>query len=516
MNKELVIHVTPSEIDIALVEDKQLVEYGSEKSSSGYAVGDLYLGKVKKIMTGLNAAFVNIGHEKDAFIHYLDLGPHYLTLQKAVNSQKPRKPKFENLPLDPPLKREGKIAQVLAPGQNILVQIAKESISTKGPRLTADISIAGRTVVLMPLTNKVTISQKIKSNAERKRLKSIAEEVLPKNYGVIIRTAAQGKDGDDLRAEITALVQKWDQVYRKGTSEAPPALLASEMNRTTAILRDLLNVSFSSIHVDDEAVCDEVKEYIRSIEPEKEKIVKLYKGNVPIFDHFDITRQIKSSFGKTISFKRGAYMIIEHTEALHVIDINSGKRSKSAENQEETAVEVNMNAAAEIARQLRLRDMGGIIVIDFIDMHKSANRQALFDRMKEAMSGDRAKHTILPLSKFGLMQITRQRVRPATEIETREVCPTCGGTGKIASSILFEDKLEGMIANQAREQKQKKLVLHVHPFVAAYLTAGLFTIRRKWAMKYRVKLKVIPDMSVGYIDAKFEDEHLHPEEETDA
>ncbi|MDR0955172.1 MAG: Rne/Rng family ribonuclease [Rikenellaceae bacterium] len=505
MNKELVIHVTPSEIDIALVEDKLLVEYSSEMSQSGYAVGDLYLGKVKKIMTGLNAAFVNIGHEKDAFIHYLDLGAQFLTLQKAVNSQKPRKPKFENLPLEQPLKRDGKIAQVLAPGQNILVQIAKEAISTKGPRLTSDISLAGRTVVLMPLTNKVTISQKIKSNAERKRLKQIAEEVLPKNYGVIIRTAAQGKEADDLRQEITALVQKWDQVYRKGTSETPPALLASEINRTTAILRDLLSVSFSTIHVDDEAVYEEIKEYVRSIEPEKEKIVKLYKGSVPIFDNFDITRQIKSSFGQTISFKRGAYMIIEHTEALHVIDINSGKRSKTADNQEETAVEVNMNAAPEIARQLRLRDMGGIIVIDFIDMHKSANRQMLYERMREAMSTDRARHTILPLSKFGLMQITRQRVRPATEIDIAEVCPTCGGTGKIHSSVLFEEKLEGMVATQAKEHGQKRLVLHVHPFVASYLTKGLFSIRKKWAMKYRVKLQVIPDMSVGYIDAKFFD-----------
>lgn len=506
MNKELVIHVTPNKIDTALLEDKLLVEYSREKSQDGFAVGDLYLGKVRKIMTGLNAAFVNIGHEKDAFIHYLDLGPHFLTLQKAVNTQKPRKPKFENLTQEQPLKRDGKIAQVLTPGQNILVQIAKEAISTKGPRLTSDISLAGRTVVLMPLTNKVTISQKIRSNSERKRLKNIAEEVLPKNYGVIIRTAAQGKEADDLRQEIVALIQKWEQVYRKATSaEAPPVLLASEMSRTTTILRDLLNVSFSCIHVDDEAVYEEVREYIRTIEPEKEKIVKLYKGSVPVFDNFDITRQIKSSFGQTISFKRGAYMIIEHTEALHVIDINSGKRSKSADTQEETAVEVNMNAAEEIARQLRLRDMGGIIVIDFIDMHKSVNRQMLYDRMKEAMSGDRAKHTILPLTKFGLMQITRQRVRPATEIDTGEVCPTCGGTGKINSSILFEEKLEGMIATQLKEQKQKKLVVHVHPFVAAYLTQGLFSIRRKWSLKYKAKLKIIPDMSIGYVEAKFYD-----------
>lgn len=505
MNKELVIHVTPEEIHIALVEDKLLVEYSSEKCKTGFSVGDIYLGKVKKIMPGLNAAFVNIGHEKDAFIHYLDLGPQFQTLQKAITSQKNREIPFEQFRNEPNMKRDGKIAQVLSSGQNILVQIAKEAISTKGPRLTSDISIAGRHVVLLPMINKISISQKIKSNEERKRLKKVAENVLPKNYGIIIRTAAMGKEGSELEQEIIALVKKWESTYQKAKVETPPALLANEINRTTAILRDLLNVSFSCIHVDDEIVFEEIKEYIHTIEPEKEKIVKLYKGNVPIFDNFDITRQIKSSFGKTISFKKGAYMIIEHTEALHVIDINSGKRAKVADNQEETAVEVNLNAAGEIARQLRLRDMGGIIVIDFIDMHQSANRQALFERMKEAMSNDRAKHTVLPLTKFGLMQITRQRVRPATEIETGEVCPTCGGTGKIGSSILFEEKLEGLVAYHAKEQLQKKLVLHVHPFVAAYLKAGMFSVRTKWSLKYKCKLKVIPDMSVGYIDAKFYD-----------
>ena len=488
-----------------MVEDKTLVEYTSEKCQTGFSVGDIYLGKVRKVMTGLNAAFVNIGHEKDAFIHYLDLGTNFPTLQKGITTPKNKGGRFDKLKHEPPFDRSGKISQALSSGQNILVQIAKEAISTKGPRLTSDVSIAGRHVVLLPLGGKVSISQKIRSSTERKRLKSIAEKVLPRNYGLIIRTAASGKEDPDLEQEITALVKRWEVVYDKARTETAPALLANEINRTAAILRDLLNVSFSNIYVDDEVFFDEIKEYIRTIEPEKEKIVKLYKGSVPIFDHFDITKQIKSSFGKTISFKRGAYMIIEHTEALHVIDINSGKRVKSAENQEENAMEVNLNAVAEIARQLRLRDMGGIIVIDFIDMKQGANRQALYDKMKEAMAGDRARHNILPLSKFGLMQITRQRVRPETQIETQEVCPTCGGTGKITPSILFVEKLESLVAYYVKEMKQKRLQVHVHYFVAAYLTKGLISLRTKWAMKYKCRIKIIPDMSSGMVEAKFYD-----------
>ncbi|MCC8089785.1 MAG: Rne/Rng family ribonuclease [Rikenellaceae bacterium] len=503
MNKELVISVVSGEIQIALVEDKSLVEFSREKSNTGFSVRDIYLGKVKKIMPGLNAAFINIGHEKDAFIHYLDLGPHFVAIHKAINSQKNIKTDFENLQSKQTLKRDGKISQVISTGQNILVQIAKEAISTKGPRLTSDISIAGRHVVLLPMVNKISISQKIRANEERKRLKLIAENVLPPNYGLIIRTAALGKESGDLEQEITSLVKKWELVYNKARTETPPALLANEINRTTAILRDLLSVSFSNIYVDDEITYEEIREYIRTIEPGKEKIVKLYKGNTPIFDNFDITKQIKSSFGKTISFKRGAYMIIEHTEALHVIDINSGKRAKVADNQEETAEEVNLNAVSEIARQLRLRDMGGIIVIDFIDMHTAANKQLIFEKMKEAMSTDRAKHTILPLTKFGLMQITRQRVRPETHIETNEVCPTCNGSGKITPSILLIEKIENAIGYYVKDKKQKNLEIHLHSFVASFITSGLISLRCKWMWKYRCKVKIVPDMSLGFMDMKF-------------
>jgi ribonuclease G len=412
-------------------------------------------------------------------------------------------PNFENARREKGLTKEGQIESVLTVGQPIIVQIVKEAISTKGPRLTADISLAGRHVVLVPLSNKISISQKIRSNLEKKRLKAIAQNLLPPNYGLIIRTAAKDKSHAEIEEDIASLIAKWESVLEKIKVQPNPSLLAGEMNRTTVILRDLLNGSFTNIYVDDQATFDEVREYIRSIEPEKEKIVKYYKGKVPIFDNFDITRQIKSAFGKTVSFKRGAYLIIEHTEALHVIDVNSGKRAKIADNQEDTAMEVNCDAVKEIARQLRLRDMGGIVVVDFIDMHLSENRNALFKMMKEAMSEDRAKHTVLPLSKFGLMQITRQRVRPETKIEINDVCPTCRGAGRIAPTVSLEEQIETQLAYLTEEKGERWLELHTGPYVAAYLCKGLWSVKWRWALKYKCYLKVVSDMSMGYVESQF-------------
>lgn len=512
MNKELIINVTSSEISIALIEDKRLVELNTEKCKTGFAVGDIYLGKVRKIMPGLNAAFVNIGHEKDAFIHYLDLGPQFVSLHKLVgNLSNKKNTRFETLKLDPPIGKTGKISSQISGGQPILVQIAKEAISTKGPRLTSDISLAGRHVVLIPFSNKISVSQKIRSNEEKKRLKKIVEEVLPKNYGVIIRTAAIGKSEEDIRHDIESLVKRWNTALERVRTQAPPSLLLGEMSRTTTIIRDLLNGSFSSIVVDDASVYEEVKEYIRTIAPEKEKIVKLYKGSVPIFDNYDISKQIKSLFAKYVSLRRGAYLIIEHTEALHVIDVNSGNRAKVDDDQERTAMDVNLASAEEIARQLRLRDMGGIIVIDFIDLHKSENRNALVEKMRELMAGDRAKHTILPLSKFGLMQITRQRVRPETHIDVRETCPACHGTGLVAPAVLIDDQIEKQIAYFVKEKKLSYLKLRVSPVVAAFVKKGFPSLRTRWMFKYRCRIRVASDNTTGIIETRFfnrEDEEL--------
>ena len=508
MNRELIINVSKSEITIALAEDKRLVELGKESVKTGFAVGDIYLGRVRKIMPGLNAAFVNIGHEKDAFIHYLDLGPQFASLQKLVGQltgAKKKNVQFDTFKLEQPIGKTGKIANLLATGQSIVVQIAKEAISTKGPRLTSDISLAGRNVVLIPFSNKISISQKIRSAEERKRLKKIALSILPKNYGVIIRTAAQGKNETDIGQDITSLIDKWEEVLRNIKTLEPPSLLLGEMNRANTILRDSLNGSFSAIVVDDKEMYDEVREYIKVIAPEQEKIVKLYKGKIPVFDHYDISRQIKSLFSKYVSLKRGAYLIIEHTEAMNVIDVNSGNRAKVADDQESTAMDVNLMAAEEIARQLRLRDMGGLIIIDFIDLHKAENRQKLYKTMQEFMAGDKAKHTVLPLSKFGLMQITRQRVWPEAIEPLEEVCPMCGGTGKVTSTVSIERELENMISYYVGEKKIKQLRLLVSPYVAAYLKSGFPSVRRRWMSKYGFRLKIGIDQSLGIVEYKFLD-----------
>ena len=494
MSKDLIINTNDSEVSIALLEDKQLIELNKEKRNVQFSVGDIYLGKVKKIMPGLNAAFINVGYERDAFLHYLDLGAQYKSLHKyySLAVQKMGKiPPIHKVKPEIDIDKDGKIGDVLATGQTVIVQITKEPISTKGPRLASEISIAGRNLVLMPFSDKVSISSKIESIEEKNRLKTLVQSIKPRNYGVIVRTVAEGKKVAVLDAELRELVRKWESAFlgiRKETKS--PRLLIGEMNRTSTILRDILNVTFNNIHVNDESFANEIKKYIREIAPEKEKIVKLYNGTIPIFDHFDVNRQIKALFGKTISFKHGAYLIIEHTEALHVIDVNSGNRSKLGNNQETNALEVNMEAASEIARQLRLRDMGGIIVVDFIDMQTAENKQLVFDKMKEIMATDRTKHNILPLTKFGLMQITRQRVRPEMTIITDEKCPSCQGTGETRPTILFTDELERSLSFLVDKVKTKNIVLNLHPFVASFMTKGFFPLFRAWNRKYKVSLKI--------------------------
>ncbi len=511
MNRELIINVNPTEISIALCEDKVLVELNKEKCQTGFAVGDIYLGKVRKIMPGLNAAFVNIGHEKDAFIHYFDLGTQFLSLDKIVSSQQPgkRSVKVETMKLEPALDKNDKITSYLEVGQTVMVQVAKEAISTKGPRLTADISLAGRNVVLVPFSSKVFISQKIRSNEEKKRLKRVATGVLPKNFGVIIRTAAVGAKDADIEQDILSLVDKWRKAVQAIRKSTAPALLMSEMSRANTIIRDSLNGTFSQIVVDDEAMYEDIRNYIRVIEPESEKLVKLYKGTVPIFDNFDISKQIKSLFAKYVSLRRGAYLIIEHTEAMNVIDVNSGHRTKAEDNQEETALDVNLAAAKEIARQLRLRDLGGIVIIDFIDLHKAQSRQILYDEMRKLMSTDKAKHTVLPLTKFGLMQITRQRVRPVAVQDVKDLCPTCRGTGKIEPTILFDKKIENQVSLLTQDRGHRYLKLVVSPYVAAFLRQGLWSLRWRWMARYRVWIDITADQSQGIVDVKYRDRKNH-------
>ncbi len=490
---------------IALLEDKRLVELRKEKRNVDFEVGDIYIGKVRKIMPGLNAAFVNIGYEKDAFLHYLDLGPQFKTQQKFLQQVIQRRSANGNLPhvkRENDIDKKGAIADVIEAGQEVLVQVVKEPISTKGPRLTSEISLAGRNLVLIPFSDKVSVSKKIKSAEERGRLKKLMMRAKPKNFGVIIRTVAEQIDENDLENELRQLVQRWEECINKVMNVRPPALALCEMERATAMLRDILSPDFNSIYVDEPEVHAQVRSYVQTIAPDRADIVKLYKGQAEMFENFNIAKQIKQACGRTVSFKSGAYLIIETTEALNVIDVNSGNRSKAAANQENNALETNLAAADEIARQLRLRDMGGIVVVDFIDMQSGENRNKLFERMREAMSKDRTKHNILPLSKFGLMQITRQRVRPVMAIDTSEVCPTCMGKGRIETSVLVPEMMEAEIQKSACEHPNGTLIVRCHPYIHAYLKKGFPSRILKWKLRYGFRLRVMPTDAMGMVEFK--------------
>ncbi|WP_257658536.1 Rne/Rng family ribonuclease [Parapedobacter lycopersici] len=496
MVKELIIDSTPEKgVTIALLQDKQLVELNKEQTNNNYVVGDIYLGRIKKIMPGLNAAFVDVGYSKDAFLHYLDLGPQVqslIKLTKIVKNGSYKEKLLNSLKLEKDINKAGKISEVLSRNLLLPVQIAKEPISTKGPRLSSDLSIAGRYVVLVPFSGIVSISKRIKGNAERNRLKKIVESIKPENFGVIIRTVSEGKGVAELQKDLLDLISKWEIfTSRLRTAEASQKVLG-EMDRTSTILRDILTDEFSHIYINDPMIYDETKSYIHGISPDLEKIVKLYKNKEPIFEHFGIEKQIKAAFGKTVNLHGGAYLVIEHTEALHVIDVNSGNRTANQETQEENALQVNKEAAREIARQLRLRDMGGIVVIDFIDMHKPANRKELHTYLKQCMATDRARHTILPPSKFGLVQITRQRVRPEMSIVTNEKCPACNGTGEIRSSIVLMDDIENNLSFILKEQNERDITLCVHPYIYAYIRSGLMSRRVKWFFKFGRWIRVKP------------------------
>lgn len=504
ITKELIITSHPNEVQIALLEDKRLVEIHRETSSDCHSIGDIYLGTVRKIMPGLNAAFVDVGSEKDAFLHYLDLSSNTRTINEfvsqAINYNKRSIAKIQ--PLEE-VEKNGKIGNVLTSGQKILVQVAKEAISTKGPRVTTEISFAGRYLVLVPFMDKVNVSQKIKSSQERKRLKKIVQGIKPHNFGIIIRTVAKDKTIEDLTADLQQLKSRWDNAVNKLFKAEAPIKIADELDKTSALIRDMVNDSFNAIYIDSQSIYREVVDYLHSFSSEKTDIVKFYNEKQPIFEHFNVAKQIKGSFGKVVTIKNGVYLIIEHTEAMHVIDVNSGNRVKSSQSPEDNAFDVNLIAAQEIARQLRLRDMGGIITIDFIDMHDPAHKSLLFKKMQEFMANDKARHTILPLNKFGLLEITRQRVKEATIIETTEQCPACHGTGKIKPAILLQEELENTLEFLMEKQGEQNITIGVHPFVYAYLTKGFPSIQVKWFFRFKNWIHLKSNQSYYLTQFKF-------------
>lgn len=474
-------------MELALLEDKRLIELHEEKGSKKYTVGDVYLGKVRRVIPELKAAFVDVGYEKDAFLHYSDLGPKFKSYDKFTQDTiqgKQNSPGLGYFKYQPEIEKDGKIADTVSAGRYLMVQIAKEPISSKGPRLSSEVTLAGRYVVLVPFSNKISISQKIKDDKERDRLRKLLSSILPKNFGVIIRTVAENKKVAELDQDLKSLVKRWNKLHKNLKTAKPPKKILGEIDKTSALLRDFLNSTFSNIHVNDEELFHEIKNYVESISPGREKIVKHYKGKLDIFEQFGIHRQIKSLFGKQVNLKSGGYLIIEHTEAMHVIDVNSGNRKGPGKDYETNALDMNLEAAEEIARVLRLRDMGGIIAVDFIDMKQRENNKKLYEFMKEKLSHDRAKHNIAPPSKFGVVEITRQRVRPETDIKTNEKCPSCNGTGEVQASVLIIEEIENTL-NYLIDKKEKSIELHTHPFIEAYLKQGVASIQKKWFIKYK-------------------------------
>lgn len=507
MDKELIINATGKAVDIAILEDRRLVELHQENLGNDFNVGDIFLGSIKKTMPGLNAAFVEIGHPKDAFLHYTDCGPKLSSITKytrGVRGGRITSSRLDHFDIPPDIDKKGSIQSVLQKGDPILVQVLKEPISTKGPRLTCEITVPGRYVVISPFRNMVAVSKKVSTEEERSRLKTLVESIKPKNFGVIVRTAAEGKGVQELHEDILNLTNRWDQIFEKLKQAKRYELLLKELDKTETVLRDILNESFGKIIVNEKDTHDSIKDFLGTIAKDKVKMLNLYGGKKPLFDHYGITRQIKSSFGKSFTMKSGAYLVIEHTEAMHVIDVNSGPKRKNTD-QESAALAVNLEAAEEIARQMKLRDMGGLIIIDFIDMRDPENKRKLLSALKNSMASDRAQHTILPLSKFGLMQITRQRTRPEINIKTAEVCPSCNGTGSVEPSLLVTDEISRVLDLIFSTQPKAKIKLIVHPFVKAYLLSGWYSIRMKWYRTYRSWIDIQVDTSYTVNKFKFYD-----------
>lgn len=517
MNSQLIVDVNSlsGSAQIALLEDGNLVEMRTQHSKSLFSVGNIYLGQVRKVKENINAAFVDIGSKKQGFLPLKDLGQHYpfmvQQVKQLLKDNRGKAPSGAELlerfawvgptSAEEAAKLPGKhdpIANHVKVGQYILVKIEREPYSNKGPTLTGVLSIAGHFMVLLPFANKVHLSSRIENREEAQRLQRLVQSIVPKGMGVIIRTAAQGKKSSVLHAELQSLIDSWQNcLIQLCHASMTPQLILGELNSSAALLRDNLNESYSNIWVNSRQVYDELRAYLATIAPENVEKVKFYSAQrVPIFDHFDVTKQIKRLLGKTVMFHKGSYLIIQHPEAFHVIDVNSGSGAKRAGTPEETAFEVNLAACDEIARQLRLRDMGGIIVIDFIDMSKSEHRRKILERMQELMKKDKVTHKVIPITEVGLMQITRQRMRPEQRIDTMETCPCCGGTGKVESTLMLEDELTNKVIDLCLQHKGAKYDIRVHPFVEAYFNRGLLSLRHKLNMQYGGRFRFVADSSL--------------------
>lgn len=525
MKKEIFINSGSNETRIAILEESKLTEFFTESSENERNVGDIYFGKVAKVMKGIRAAFIDIGFSQDAFLHFSDIttSDEYYTLlgEDEIDEvddddddeevKEPPKVQSKDQPKDQQRKPQGRRDNKkfdknpdvnLTRGQDIIVQITKEPVANKGVRVTSKVSLPGRYLVLMPFHRKIGLSRKIYNSKERYRLRKIVKTALPKGYGLIIRTVASGKDDNLILDDLNKLLVTWSEIENKVKSQKPPTIVYKDVSTTSSVVRDLFKEDVTKIVIDSKKLFRDIKTSLEETSPGFVKKLDLYTGTQPLFDLYNIERQLDSSLNKKVWVKGAGYIIIETTEAMTVIDVNSGKYARSS-NQEVNSLNTNIEASKEIVRQLRLRDIGGIIVIDFIDLYEEKSRRKLYDEIRKEFRKDRAKSTILPMSEFGIVQITRQRIRQSILHRVYDTCPLCKGTGTVLSRTSFLTNLERWIQRYKGGHSVHPLTLKVNPIVEAYLIHGLFSRIRKLSFKYKLRMKVVGDSEVALDDFRF-------------
>lgn len=505
MKKVILINSIAEDIRIAITEDGKLAEFFLDTPDKERNVGDIYLGKVGKVIPGIRAAFIDLGFQQDAFLHFSDIGntlDDYSAIigddsdieedeeeedsQTSFISQKDSYHKLPNLER----------------GQDIVVQITKEPVGNKGFRVTSKVSIPGRYLVLIPFEKKIGLSKKIYNPKEKRRLRSIVKSTLPKGFGIIIRTVAAGQEDNLILDDLNTLIQTWNDIQSKLKTIKAPLILHKDVSTTSSVIRDLFKEDISKIIVDSKKIFKDIKLYVDETSPEFSSKLELYNGDQPLFDVYNIEKQIEESIQRKVWLKNGGYIIIEPTEAMTVVDVNSGKYARHRD-QEINSLNTNLESAKEIVRQIRLRDIGGIIVIDFIDLYDEKNRRRLFEDIKREFKNDRAKSTILPVSEFGLVEITRQRIRQNIIHTVSDFCPMCNGSGHIQSKSTFLNRIERWITRYKGGNNGMSLTLTVNPYIRHYLSEGFISKFTQLRFKYFLFIKLEEDDKLSLNEFRF-------------
>ncbi|MFP8488596.1 Rne/Rng family ribonuclease [Gracilimonas sp. Q87] len=500
MKNQIIIHSSGNQTRIALLENNELAQLFIETEENQRTVGNIYVARVHKVLSGIRAAFIDMGTPKDAFLHFSDAGDHldeYITklngpdaIPNNVKKDVANKDNLSNI------EKQIMAGKMLRTGQKLLVQIVKEPIGSKGPRISTDITIAGRFLVLIPMGDYIAVSKKIGHYKERRRLKGILNNMVPDGFGVIVRTVAKGQDKKSLEDDLRNVLQKWEQILDKLEDAKPPALLYRDLNMTESLIRDLFAKNYDRVLIDDPELYRQIKGYVSQIAPQMVPNVQLYKGKEHIFDYMKIAHDVNSIFSPRVRMKSGGYLIFEQTEAMYVVDVNSGPYA-AKKRQEDNSLKTNLEAAREIAKQLRLRDIGGIIVVDFIDLRDDKNRKKIYDELKKEFVKDPAKTNVLGMSDFGLVQITRQRIRPSVVNSVSKVCPVCGGSGNVVTEDTILTDLETWLSKFKHNTSYRAVDIYVNPYLRSVLTRGIVSTRWKWMARFRIKISLIGDESVS-------------------